>query len=390
MKKVLRAPPLVVLLLLATVGAAPGQTERAARSAATVLGAAGTAGELVSPGPVQEGPDGNIYAYDEVDAFIKVYSPRGEFLRRLAGEGQGPGEVARRDGVSFGFTRDGRLFFTEYFRGHRWITLMKPTGELDSVVKLDQPASFGIAEAVALPEGRFLAEFHFSGSQDKEKDYYLYRSPVSLRLVGSDGAVGTEVKATEHRTRISYRPDGADTELPFIPRFLWCLLDDRTVLFADGTGPSVEVIGIDGRPLRNLASGLDGPAKVRSRDLDTWREERKSAIRARDPDWYSRFGSVIEKYTRSMYGVKPMLDDLAVTPSGNILVSGAWRPEKRSRACTLLDPDARLLARADVSGSISLTRDFIFIIASDEEGNSEVRFLKRSGDDRTDLLKAGR
>jgi hypothetical protein len=354
---------------------------------AAVLGAPGTPGELAYPGHVQEGPDGNIYAYDAVDAFIKVYSPRGEFLRRMGGEGQGPGEIARRDGVSFGFTRDGRLFFTEYFRGHRWITLMKLSGELDSVVKIDHPSSFGIAEAAALPEGRFLAEFHFSGSQDKEKDYYLYKSPISLRLVGRDGAVGPEVKATEHRTRISYRPDGADTELPFIPRFLWCLLDDRTVLFADGTGPAIEVIGLDGRPLRTLASGLEGPEKVRGRDLDAWREERKSAVRARDPDWYSRFGSVIEKYTRSIYSVKPMFDDLAVTPSGNILVSGAWRPEKRSRPCALLDSDGRLLARADVPGSVSLTRDFIFIIASDEEGNAEVRFLKRSGDDRTDLLK---
>jgi hypothetical protein len=359
---------------------------------AAVLGAPGTRGELAYPGHVQEGPDGNIYAYDAVDAFIKVYSPLGEFLRRMGGEGQGPGEITRRDGVSFGFTRDGRLFFTEYFRGHRWITLMKLSGELDSVVKIDHPASFGIAEAAALPEGRFLAEFHFSGSQDKEKDYYLYKSPISLRLVGRDGAVGPEVKAAEHRTRISYRPDGADTGLPFVPRFLWCLLDDSTVLFADGTGPAIEVIGLDGRPLRSLASGLEGPEKVRGRDLDAWREERKSSVRARDPDWYARFGSVIEKYTRSIYGVKPMLDDLAVTPSGNILVSGAWRPDRRSRPCALLDPDGRLLTRVDVPGSVSLTREFVFITASDEEGNTEVRFLKRSGDDRTDLLKfkAGR
>lgn len=375
---------LTAVLLLAT----PFRTAPAQQS--SVLGAAGTAGELVYPGHVQEGPDGNIYAYDAVDAFIKVYSPRGEFLRRMGGEGQGPGEIARRDGVSFGFTRDGRLFFTEYFRGHRWITLMKLTGELDAVVKLDHPTSFGIAEAAALPEGRFLAEFHFSGSQDKENEYYLYKSPVSLRLVSREGAVGAEVKAAEHRTRISYRPDGADTGLPFVPRFLWCLLDDSTVLFADGTSPSVEVIGLDGRPLRSLSSGLDGPEKVRSRDLVAWREERKSAVRARDPDWYSRFGSVIEKYTRSIYSVKPMLDDLAVTPSGNILVSGAWRPGKRSRTCTLLDSDGRLLARADVAGSVSLARDFVFIITSDEDGNFEVRFLKRSGDDRTDLLKAGR
>jgi hypothetical protein len=68
----------------------------------------------------------------------------------MGGEGQGPGEIQRRDGVSFGFTSEGKLFFTEYFRGRPWITLMELT------------ESFGVPDAVSLPEGGFIAEFHFS------------------------------------------------------------------------------------------------------------------------------------------------------------------------------------------------------------------------------------
>lgn len=102
------------------------------RQETITIRAPGKEGELISPQAIRVGPDGNIYVYDEVDAFIKVYSAEGQFLRKIGGEGQGPGEIQRRDGVSFGFTSEGKLFFTEYFRGHPWITLMELTGKLVS------------------------------------------------------------------------------------------------------------------------------------------------------------------------------------------------------------------------------------------------------------------
>ncbi len=42
---------------------------------------------LIYPQQVEEGPDGNIYVYDLADAFIKVYSPEGKFLRKIGGKG---------------------------------------------------------------------------------------------------------------------------------------------------------------------------------------------------------------------------------------------------------------------------------------------------------------
>ena len=79
-----------------------------------IIGKIGEEGELVYPSQAEEGPDGNIYVYDMVDAFIKVYSPEGKYLRKMAGEGQGPGEIKRAEGVRFGFTVDGKLYFTEF------------------------------------------------------------------------------------------------------------------------------------------------------------------------------------------------------------------------------------------------------------------------------------
>ncbi|HUU37513.1 MAG TPA: hypothetical protein VMW46_04845 [Candidatus Desulfaltia sp.] len=356
-----------------------------------VLGAPGQGSELGTPGDIREGPDGNIYIYDEADAFIKVYSPKGQFLRKMGGEGQGPGEIQRRDGVSFGFMPDGKLFFTEYFRGHRWITLLELNGELAKVIKIDLPGSFGIPDAVALPDGSFLAEFHVLGEPEKQKDYFLYKSPIKLLRLDAEGRIAAEIKAAEHRTRISYVPDGADSPIPFVPVFAWCLEKDGIVIFSEGLGTALEAIGLDGKPLPEIKTQLPEPEKVRDKDLDRWREERKQAVIERNPGWWHRSGSVVEKYTKSIYKFRPLIDGLTATPEGRILVAGAWDINRNARDYWLLDISGKVLAKlSPARGGITLTRSFVFAMTSDPLGNVQVKCLKRSGSDKDDFLSSAR
>jgi len=355
------------------------------------LGAPGQGGELGTPGGILEGPDGNIYIYDESDAFIKVYSPRGQLLRKMAGEGQGPGEIQRRDGVSIGFTAEGKLFFTEYFRGHRWITFLRLDGELDKVLKIDLPGSFGIPDAVALPGGGFLAEFHVLGEPVKQKDYFLYKSPIKLLRLASDGKISAEIKNSEHLTRISYRPDGADSPIPYVPSFAWCLNSKNEVLFADGLSNTIEVYDLRGKRLSAVQTQLPEPEKVRDKDLDRWREERKQMIMERNPGWWLQSGSVVEKYQQSLYKFKPVVGGLASTPEGNILVSGSWDMEEGSRDYWLLDGSGQILAQLKAgAGRIMLSKNFVFIATSDAEGNARILRLKRTGSDKDDFLKSAR
>ncbi|MGB2907166.1 MAG: hypothetical protein WBB73_08690, partial [Candidatus Aminicenantaceae bacterium] len=51
------------------------------------IGTLGEEGELIFPRQIAEGPDGNIYIYDQSDAFIKVFSAKGRYLRKMGGEG---------------------------------------------------------------------------------------------------------------------------------------------------------------------------------------------------------------------------------------------------------------------------------------------------------------
>jgi len=95
-----------------------------------------------------------------------VYSPDGKYLRKIGGEGQGLSEIQRAGGVSFGFTTDDKLFFTQFIGGHRWITIMELSGELHKTLKLEITEVFGIIEAHSLKGGGFLAEFAFWGCFD--------------------------------------------------------------------------------------------------------------------------------------------------------------------------------------------------------------------------------
>ena len=356
-----------------------------------VIGAPGQEGELASPSGIQEGPDGNIYIYDEADAYIKVYSPAGKFLRQLGGEGQGPGEIQRRDGVSFGFTRDRKLFFTEYFRGHRWITLLELDGELAKVIKIDLPGSFGIGDAVALDDGGFLAEFHVLGEPEQHKDYFLYKSPIKLLRLDAEGKVVAEIRTAEHRTRISFIPDGADSPIPYVPVFAWCLHEGRTILFSEGLSTALEAIDLDGKPLPEIRTELPKPQKVRDKDLDRWREERKRSTMERNPGWWHRSGRVVEKYTKSIYEFRPMLGGLAATPEDRILVSGAWDFDQGTMDHWLIDMDGKALAHlSPARGSIRLTRNFIFTVTSDSLGNIQVKCGKRSGSEEDDFLSSSR
>jgi hypothetical protein len=356
-----------------------------------VLGAPGQGGELGIPGGILEGPDGNIYIYDESDAFIKVYSPKGVSLRKMAGEGQGPGEIQRRDSVSIGFTSDGKLFFTEYFRGHRWITFLNLSGELSRVLKIDLSGSFGIPDAVALPDGGFLAEFHVLGEPVKQKDYFLYKSPIKLSRLDAEGRIVAEIRNSEHLTRISYRPDGADSPIPFVPSFAWCLDKENRILFSDGLSNTIEVFDLAGKRLPALQAQLPEPEKVRDKDLDRWREERKQSVMERNPGWWHQSGSVVEKYNQSLYKFKPLIGGLAATPEGNILASGSWDSENNSRDYWLLDGSGKILAQLKAAaGRIVLSKSYVFVVTSDAEGNVRVSCLKRLGSDKDDFLKSAR
>jgi len=184
---------------------------------------------LLRPRQIEEGPDGNLYVLDGGDSYIKVYSPTGDYLRKLAGPGEGPGEFQRTDGSTFGFTTDGNLFFTEYFGGHRWITLMELNGDLIRTLAPQLQVNYGIEKATSLDNGGFLVQITFDSEAFPSHNYYLYNMRQSLVQMDNQGAIVAEIVETEHPTVISFTPNGGTSNLPFAPVFVWVAHQNQTI-----------------------------------------------------------------------------------------------------------------------------------------------------------------
>ena len=355
---------------------------------AVKIGTLGTEGELIYPRQIKEGPDGNIYVYDSMDAFIKVYSPEGKFLRKMGGEGQGPGEIQRNDGVSFGFTPDKKLYFTEFFTGHPWITLMEFSGKFQKAIKLDIKEFFGVSIAYCLPDGRFLSELNFSGRPEREKDFFYHRSPQEIVLLKADGGIISKIKRADYITRISYESRGADSPIPFSPAFAWCPYKQDTVLFSDGLGTKLQVYNYEGMLVKEIATSLPEPEKVTHKDLNKWRERRKEMYASRNPDWWNRFGKVIDNYKKSIYKEHPNISGIALTPQGNILISGRWDMGKNRSLYWLVDESGDKKAEVtSAARGISISKSFIFYRKADEDGIITVYAQKRAGSEEEDLLR---
>jgi hypothetical protein len=341
---------------------------------------------LIYPQQVEEGPDGNIYVYDLADAFIKVYSPEGKFLRKIGGKGQGPGEIQRPGDASFGFTSDEKLFFTEFFAGHPWITFMELSGKFHKVLKPELKEFFGVNRAFSLQDRGFLAQFSFTGLPEKRKDYFLHSSPTELVILSPKGRIISRIRKTSYFTRISYFDGGRDSPIPFTPVFLWCPFKNNTVIFTDGLSTRLKVYNYEGKLIKEIDTPLSEPAKVTKNDLDKWKRIRKESIR--DKQWYNRFGTVIEKYKKSIYEKRPNLEGISLTPDGNIFVSGLWDDEEQKINYWLLDENGNVLAKISAEFSyLVISKHFIFYRTTDEEGNILIHCLKRGGTEKEDLLR---
>lgn len=334
---------------------------------------------ILRPRQIEEGPDGNLYVLDGGDSYIKVYSPAGDFLRKLAGPGEGPGEFQRTDGSTFGFTTDGNLFFTEFFGGHRWLTLMELNGDLIRTLSPQLQVNYGIEAAVSLSNGGFLIQFAFDSEAFPSHDYYLYNIRQSLVQIDSLGAIVTEVVQTEYQKLISYSPNGGTSYLPFTPLFAWVYRQDNTILWSDGLNPNLGVFDIEGQYVQDFETTLPPPQKVTSEDLKSWIKNRKEFLESRNPSWWNRFGRVIEEYDKSLFD-KPIFQDISAAPSNHLLVSGPSVSDSDQPSYWLLDPLGNQIASItkDV-GSLRISDNYLFFFSTLEDGNTSVNAMKWKG-----------
>lgn len=346
-------------------------------------------GEILHPTQIKESPDGNIYVYDRMSVFIKVFSSQGSFLRKMGGKGQGPGEIQRPGGMSFNFTYDNKmLYFTEFFGGHRWITFMELSGKLHHVIKLKMNKIYGILSSIPLEDGNFLAEISYSSSPEAKKDYYLWRYPIALVKINPQGEIVSEILRTNHMRRISLISGGGDLPIPHVPSFIWVFLKNNSIIFTEGLTQVFKIYDMNGKITGEIKTPLPAPQPVTSADLDTWRQDLKS--RVRDKSWFNEFGKVIYKYKESIHQKKLNLGNVSLTPGNNLLIVGIENPEKKSKPYWLIDQKGNTIKSVEIADPISylaFSTHFIFTWSTDEDDNPLVLCIQRKGTETEDLAR---
>lgn len=354
-----------------------------------VLGEKEGDGEVLSPTQVEEGPDGNVYVYDQMVAFIKVFSPQGNFLRKMGGKGQGPGEIQRTDDVSFNFTYDGKLlYFTEFFSGHRWITFMELSGKFHHVLKLKMKQDFAIISSIQLKDGSFLSNIALSCQSQGKKDYYISSCPKALAIVSPSGEIVSEILRTNHVERISLLPYGADLPIPHTPLFQWILLKNNSIIFTEGLTQVFKIYDMTGKITGEIKTPVPEPQLVTDKDLENWRQVRKN--RPGDQSWFNKFGRVVYKYDKSVHKKKPNISEISYTPGRNLLIVGIWNSEKRARPYWLIDLEGNTVKTVEIGDPIhylTISTHFIFAWSADEDDNPLVLCFKRKGNEAEDLTR---
>jgi hypothetical protein len=373
-----------VMLFLSLLGQASAATTNESH---VVLEGDDGEGMIFFPRQVEEGPDGNLYILDSGDSFIKVYTSAGQYLKKLGGRGEGPGEFQRTDGATFGFTDNGKLFFTEYFGGHRWITIMELNGDLVRTFSPQLEVSFGIQAASSLCDSGFLVEFVYSSAPRAKGDYFFYDKPQSLALVDSLGAIVSEIANTNYTKMISYSPNGATTNLPFTPRFIWTPINNNEVIWSDGMTPHFQVFNFSGQLIREIETPLPQPQQVSKSDLQQWRINRENEMSSLNPVWWDRFGKVIQEYKKPLYD-KPILRGITTTPGGNLLVQGWTYSDSGESLYWLLDRLGEDLGRFSFAAwNVHFSDHFLLFVTYDDEGNPQVHAVEHLGDEVAAMAK---
>ena len=105
-------------------------------------------------------------------------------------------------------------------------------------------------------------------------------------------------------------------------------------------------------------------------------------------NWYRQFGNVIEKYKKSIYDVKPNLEEISLTPDGNILITGIRDEENNRTEYWLIDENGKTLTNISSSvEGLNISKNFIFYTTTDEDMITQVYCVTRTGNERDDLLK---
>jgi hypothetical protein len=210
---------------------------------------------------------GNVYVGDRIGATVRAYSPRGQFLERIAREGRGPGEITGWP-ADLAFGPGGAL----YVRDDRGVTAFARsgrTGLADSLARSWRAPGYGdltYDRSHVADDGTY---YYPGGSTPPGKPPRFFY--LAMRGGHPTGDTLEVPPLVGMRTRnVAYYRVGAHSgrmlkglsHVPFAATPSWDVTDRGTVLSSDGTSDTLLETGPRGDTLRILALGGGKPRPI--------------------------------------------------------------------------------------------------------------------------------
>jgi hypothetical protein len=349
-------------------------------------------GQLLQPSVADEGPDGNLYVFDQADSFFKVFSPQGKYLFRFGGKGEGPGQVMRSS-VQFSFARDGKsLLWTEFSDGHFWLTVYNLADRKVRTipVKMNRKGRYVLSGVADSGERTYILKYIKNIAPRQQANHFYYGMEEGLLRIDEQGTILAEMEKARVESSVSLGNDGGDVTLPFVPVYRWALTRDKWILFGDGLASMLKVLDLAGKRTGTISLAMPGPKPVSGGMLDEWREMRRRQFtdRTNNMAWFDRFGKVIDSYKKSIHTRVPCFGDLRITPEGNLLFEDYNLQEDRQNVYRLLSGQGKELAVCHTPRAIlTVSKHFILYKESDENDDETLVALPRQGSEAADLMR---
>jgi len=218
-------------------------------------------------------------------------------------------------------------------------------------------------------------------------DYFLQAYPNALLHLNNSGEVLNEIIQRSHFHRISPVRAGADGPIWFTPIFSWVFHKDK-IIFTEGLSSDLIIFDVKGEKTGIIHTSIPEAEPVTDADHAKRKNDMIKSLQYRPKDrWYKTYMEMLKKYKKSYYKLKPNLSGMSATPEQKFLLSGPYQ-EGQKQAFWLIDETGKELIQLKVNArGISISNHFVFFRIVDEEEETLICFIHRSGSEIEDLLR---
>ena len=186
----------------------------------------------------------NIYAMDQGETHVKVYTKNGIFLRAIGEKGEGPGELLNPNRIFI--TNDNRLIIEDYIRNLTYYSLD------GKYTKAQSTANIFPIRVLVNSLGHILAVTNINEPEKYGKEIKLYDANLNYL-----------------KTIISIPKPMPNPQIlkPFQPEIKWALSKENNLIISYKEGYELEVFNVQGELIKKIIKDYE-PVRITEEDVN--------------------------------------------------------------------------------------------------------------------------